>query len=90
MEYITTTGLRTKTSELISALKKGTSVSLIHRSKVVGIVKPIVEAPKTFNAARFKRLVEALNLPQTTHAERERIYRAHLMKKYGKGISGRK
>lgn len=90
MNYITTTDLRTKSSQLVADLKKGTKVSLIHRSKVVGIIEPIVQSPKPFNAARFKRLVEKLNLPHTTPGQRERIYRAHLMKKYGKGISGRK
>lgn len=87
MEYITTTNLRTQSSKLISILKKGTRVSLIHRSKVVGVIEPATKAPKKFNAARFKKLVEKLDLPPTTYTQREKIYREHLMKKYGKGLS---
>ena len=87
MEYITTTHLRTKSSQLIQSLKKGTRVSLIHRSKVVGIIEPVTNPPKRFDADKFKQLVKSLNLPKTTYAQREKIYRAHLMKKYGKGLS---
>lgn len=90
MNYITTTDLRTKSSQLVSDLKKGTKVSLIHRSKIVGIIEPVVKSPKPFDAAKFKLLVKGLNLPHTTYDQREKIYRAHLMKKYGKGISGHK
>lgn len=42
--------------------------------------------PKPFDADKFIKLVEKLNLPKTTYAEREKIYRTHLMKKYGKGL----
>lgn len=90
MDYITTTDLRTKSSQLVSDLKKGTRVSLIHRSKVIGTIEPVVESPKPFDAAKFKRLVKDINLPHTSYVQREKIYRTHLMKKYGKGISGRK
>lgn len=87
MEYITTTHLRTKSSQLVSSLKKGTTVSLIHRSKIVGIIEPAKDTPKTFDVARFKQLTRNLHLPHTTYAQREKRYRAHLLKKYGKGIS---
>lgn len=90
MNYITTTDLRTKSKDLVKVLQEGRSVDLIHRSKIVGEIRPKIYDLKPFNAARFKRLVEKLNLPHTTPAQRERIYRAHLMKKYGKGISGHK
>jgi len=89
MKFVTTTDLRTKSSNLVDSLKRGESVSLIHRSKIVGVIKPAKEEPKKFDAKRFARLVTALNLPLTTYAEREKRYREHLMKKYGKGISGR-
>jgi len=89
MEYITTTDLRTKSSQLITTLKKGGKVSLIHRSKVVGIIEPKRE-PKVFtkeSIQRLKKLAEQLNLPKTSYKQRERIYREHLTKKYGKGLS---
>lgn len=88
MNYITATDLRTKTSQIIKDLKRGGSMSLIHRSKIIGVLKPVYE-PKPFDANAFKRAIKDLNLPKTTHAQRERIYRAHLMKKYGKGLLGR-
>lgn len=86
MNYITTTDLRTKSSELIETLKKGGSVYLIHRSKVVGEIKPRYDA-KPFDAKKFKTLVDKLNLPKTSYAQREKIYRKHLMEKYGQGLS---
>ena len=89
MDYITTTQLRTKSSELVKALLEGRSVDLIHRSKVVGTIKPDKEEPKVFNAKRFAKLVKEMNLPPTTYTERKKRYRKHLMNKYGKGISGR-
>lgn len=86
MQYITTTELRTMSSQLVDTLKKGGSISLIHRSKVIGKIQPEQEV-KPFNAKRFKKLLEGLNLPKTTYAEREKIYRKHLTEKYGQGLS---
>lgn len=86
MDYITTTNLRTQSSKLVETLKKGGVVSLVHRSKVVGVIKPQKD-PKPFNAKEFKKLAEELNLPKTTYAEREKIYRKRMMEKYGKGLS---
>ncbi|MBI4226110.1 hypothetical protein HY612_03280 [Candidatus Roizmanbacteria bacterium] len=87
MQYITTTDLRTKTPELINTLKQKGEVSLIHRSKIVGIIKPVEDQPKPFNVKAFKQFVKDLHLPQTTYKQRETIYRKHLMKKYGKNLS---
>lgn len=92
MNFVSTTELRTKSSELIKSLKKGESVSLIHRSKVVGVIKPAQTESKVFTAEKIKELeraVEELNLPRTSYAEREKRYRSHLVKKYGQGLSRR-
>jgi len=40
MDYITTTNLKAQSSELINTLKKGGVVSLIHHSKILGVIKP--------------------------------------------------
>lgn len=85
MDYITTTELRTKSSQLVKALKGGSSVKLIHRSKVIGVFEPQKEE-KPFDPIAFKKAIKNLHLPQTTYAEREKIYRKHLEEKYGKGI----
>ena len=91
MEYITATHLRTKSSQLISYLQKGMSVSLIHRSKIVGIIKPnttltagpinVEELRKFLNKAKPKKIIP--------RSQREKIYRQHMMEKYGKGLSRR-
>lgn len=86
MNYITTTDLRTKSSQLINSLVKGQEISLIHRSKIVGIIKPATTSKK-FDVEMFKNAIKDLHLPKTTPDEREKIYRTHLMKKYGKNLS---
>lgn len=89
MDYVTTTGLRTQSPQLVKTLKKGGTVSLIHRSKIVGVIKP-QEQPKILTKSGIellKKLAEELNLPKTSYKQREKIYRKHLMEKYGKGIS---
>ena len=90
MDYISTTELRTKSSQLIEALGKGITVSLIHRSKVVGEIKPKRESAKPFDPMAFKKLADELNLPKLSYKEREKRYRKHMMEKYGKSISRRK
>jgi antitoxin (DNA-binding transcriptional repressor) of toxin-antitoxin stability system len=87
MDYITTTQLRTKSSALVSSLEKGDEIKLVHRSKIVGIIKPAPLEGKPFDAEKFKNAIKNLNLPKTTYAQRDKIYRAHLEKKYGKSLS---
>lgn len=89
MDYITTTQLRTKSPKLIEELKKGSSIKLIHRSRIVGVIKPQKE-PKVLTKTdinKLRELAKKLNLPKTSYEEREIIYRNHLEKKYGKGLS---
>ncbi len=89
MVFITKTNLRTQSSDLINTLKKGGSVSLIHRSQVVAVIKPKKE-PKALTRKdinRLKKLAKELNLPKLSYKEREKRYRNHLMDKYGKGLS---
>lgn len=89
MQYITTTQLRTKSSQLVATLKKGGSVSLIHHSKVIGEIKPKIEAEALTKEAvkELKKLAEQLNLPKTSYKEREISYRKQLTEKYGQGLS---
>ena len=89
MQYITTTDLRTKSSQLVKTLRSGGSVTLIHRSKIIGEVTP-KKAVKPFteeSVKTLKRIAEELNLPKTSYKQREKIYRKHLMDKYGKNLS---
>ncbi len=90
MNYITTTQLRTKTSHLVSELQKGKKLMLMHRSKVIGEIGPAQSQIKVLNAKRIadlKKAIEALNLPATSYAQREKIYREQMEKKHGKGLS---
>lgn len=89
MQVITTTQLRTKSKELVKVLQEGRSVDLIHRSRILGEIKPaqnslvtitdIAEFKKALHAAKPKKLIPK--------SQREKIYRKHLGEKYGKGIS---
>jgi hypothetical protein len=89
MDTITTTNLRTQSSRLIETLKKGGVVSLIHRSKVVGLIKPQKEVKALTKAdiKQIKEIAHTLNLPKLSYEEREETYRKHLTDKYGKDIS---
>lgn len=65
MQLITTTELRTKTIELIEALKNGLSVSLIHRSKTIGTVIPDKNTElKTINIKKLEDKIQKLNFPR--------------------------
>ncbi|OGH13637.1 MAG: hypothetical protein A3H50_03150 [Candidatus Levybacteria bacterium RIFCSPLOWO2_02_FULL_37_10] len=90
MDYISTTDLRTKSSQLITSLLKGMEISLIHRSKVVGVIKPVQKSAKPLTQEdidNLKKLAKEQNAPKTSYKERERIYRKHLEEKYGKDLS---
>lgn len=89
MDTITTTNLRIQSSQLIDTLKKGGVVSLIHRSKVVGVIKPQKEAKVLTkeDIKKLKTLGQNLHLPKLSYQKRENLYREQLLDKYGKGIS---
>ncbi len=90
MNYITTTDLRTKSSALIISLERGDSISLVHRSKIIGIIKPAKKEPKPLTKEDIKKLqkiAQDLRLPEISYEEREKRYREHLMEKYGKNLS---
>lgn len=89
MQYITTTDLRTKSSELVNSLSKGEVVSLVHRSKIIGEIKPKRELKPITKAdiRQLKNLAFELNLPEISYKQREKIYRKHLTEKYGQNLS---
>ena len=87
MQYITTTELRTKSRKLVEILREGRFVDLIHRSRVVGEIRPKIYDPKPFDPDKVAKIARKLNLPELSYREREKRYRAHLMKKYGEGLS---
>lgn len=87
MQVITTTQLRTKSKELVKVLQEGHSVDLIHRSKVVGEIKPKIYDPKPFDADKFLKIVKKLNFPKLTPKQIEARYRKAMMEKHGQSLS---
>lgn len=86
MNYITTTELRTRSSELIDFLLAGEAVDLIHRSSIVGTIIPKDDGPENLTRKDLIRMAEVLNLlhlPATTPKQRANKYSLHLKKKYG-------
>lgn len=83
MQTITTTELRTKSKKLVEILRGGRSVDLIHRSQVVGEIRPKIYDPKPFNSDKFIKVIERLNFPKLTLKQIEARYRAAMMKKHG-------
>jgi len=53
MEFVTTTQLRTKSPQILAQLKLGKSIRLIHRSKVVGTIKPPENEPKVMTEQKL-------------------------------------
>jgi len=90
MEYITTTQLRTKSSQLVSSISKGNTVSLVHRSKIIGRITPDDNTVlKTINVKSLIKKIDKLGFPRLTLREIDRRYRIAMIKKHGKGLSRR-
>jgi len=90
MNYITSTELRTKTSELVKALKKGQSVSLLHHSRIIGTFEPKIkdEPVKIVDVKALKKFLDEIKPKKLIpRKDRDKIYRKHLEEKYGKGLS---
>jgi antitoxin (DNA-binding transcriptional repressor) of toxin-antitoxin stability system len=89
MKNISTTELRTKSSKLVESLKKGSSVNLVHRSKVIGSIQP-AETPQVYpnDIREFEAFLKKVK-PTTllSHQERSKRYQQHLKDRYGKSIS---
>ena len=69
MNLITTTELRTKTSDLVKSLLNGQEVQIIHRSKLIGTVKPKELKSKGFDAEAFMKITAEINHPILTDKE---------------------
>lgn len=88
MDYITTNNLRTQSSKLIDILKKSGTISLVHRSKIVGVIKPIVSTAGPIDINDLRKFLSKVKLKKLVpRSQREKVYRKTLVEKYGKGIS---
>jgi len=88
MNFISTTDLRTQSSQLVNSLKQGKKLSLVHRSRVIGEILPVKANAKSFDIKKFRELTKA-SKPQKnlSYQERDSLYRKHLEEKYGKDLS---
>lgn len=85
MNYLTTTQLRTQTSKLVETLKKKGTISLIHRSEIIGTIIPIQKEPvKITDVKAFEKFLSQIRPSKLIpRLDREKIYRQRLIKKYG-------
>lgn len=85
MNYITTTQLRTDSTRLVSSLRMGERISLIHRSQIIGIISPMEETGKNIQSLKgLDNFLKAIAPPtKMTPQKREKTYRKHLTAKYG-------
>ena len=84
MNYITTTQLRTKTSDLVSNILAGQSVQLTHRSQVIATISPTIGKPaKPFDGKKYLEETKHLKTSKLTDKQRENNYREYLKQKYG-------
>jgi hypothetical protein len=86
MQIITTTDLRTKSKQLVQTLKKGQSIELIHRSQLVGEIRPKIRDPKPFDPDKVARIAKSLDLQDFGSRRMEDNYRSYLTNKYGKNL----
>ena len=88
-EYITTTELREQSSKLVASLLLGEDVKLVHRSKIIGVIKPVkAKASPLKNLEQFGRELAAVRPASlVSRKDREKLYRKYMEKKHGKGIS---
>jgi dihydroorotase len=96
MQNITTKQLRTYTKKLTTALSNGETVKLIHRSKIIGDIKPVFSIkPVVKNKIKFSKAVKnaqkyfskSSNLLPKNNESLMKEYRDKLIEKHGKNIS---
>lgn len=88
MNFITTTNLRTQSSQLVQVLKQGGKVSLVHRSQVIGEISPVHSDAKSFDIKKFREFIKVPKPKDSlSYEERDNLYRKRLEEKYGKNLS---
>lgn len=86
MNLITTTELRTKTNDLVEFLLSGEEVQIVHRSKLIGTVKPKKVKAERFDPEKAMKIATKLRYPILSDTEIDKRYRAAMMKKHGKHL----
>lgn len=84
MKFIAATQLRTKMPELIKTIRQGGSVDLLYRSQVLAEIRPKTDDEKIAKKKPLSYFLKKIGKSKkTTPSERDKIYRKHLMEKYG-------
>lgn len=84
MEFITTTQLRTQSTQLVKQLHSGAKVALVHRSQVIGSIIPSSKTAKKINVSLFKEFLDTVKPEKLiSQSTREKIYTNRLLQKYG-------
>lgn len=90
MNIITSTELRTEIPKVIETLLHGGVIDLVHRSKIVGEIRPKKQNQKVMTKTDIQELMKLarkMNLPKLSYKQREVNYRKYMMNKYGKSLS---
>jgi len=94
MNTITVTELRRNPAKLLESLDKGMSVTILYRSRVLGVAEPLPKQKKILSKNDLSDLEKILNkikpkklLPKN---KRDEIYQKRLEEKYGPRISRHK
>ena len=89
MQLISTTELRTRSKDLVASLLLGNTTELVHRSRIIGEVKPKTPSPKVFSKADAEELEVLINKskhPLLSDNAIDRKYRERLENEYGQSI----
>jgi len=84
---MSTTDLRTKSSQLIKHLLAGDSVSLLYRSKIVGQIIPQEDQLESEKKQPLSYLLKKLRPTKNFPQDYRKAYRKRLKKEYGKYFS---
>lgn len=94
MNTISVTELRRNPGKLLYALDKGAEVTILYRSKVLGVVKPLPKPKKLLSKKDLSELKVLLGKIRPKklipRSKREKMYLEHLEEDYGSHISGHK
>ena len=83
--FITTTQLREQSTRVVQTLVSGQDLTLIHRSKMIGVIKPVPKPEKIItDLVKFQKTLEALKPKKIiSRYKRDVLYRKYLKEKYG-------
>lgn len=88
-QYISTTELREESSKVVKRLMEGMDMTLVHRSKIIGIIKPVSQTAKSVDdLSEFKKILSDIKPAKVIPArKRQIIYRKYLRTRHGKSLS---